>query len=214
MNIRILIAGMPRAGSTWLYNAVRYSYINSGFRTYADYNDRYNPAVDADVHVVKIHPFNESLLLSSQVVLTPCRDLRDVLASLVRRNLVKNEPDALAARARRILDREYLPWVQHSTCEIRYETMVIDKPKAIAQILALLNLLDVDPEEVHRDVEKLRKVVVAERDRTTQLWPDHFTDGRANSFFTTLSEESVLAIEKVASPWLRAKGYELCYPPS
>lgn len=209
METRVLVAGMPRAGSTWLYNVLRFCHINAGLRTYADYVDRYDPDVPADVHVVKIHPYDSTLLANSRLVFTVYRDIRDVIASLVRRELVLNDARAVAERTKRILNDQYAPWEPYSDCEVCYETMASDKPAAICRILQVLGIDNVDPQEVHRDDDKMRYMALAQRDRTTQLWPNHFTDGRANSFRDTLDDECIDAIEKVGKQWLTSRGYQL-----
>jgi len=205
----ILCAGMRRSGSTWLFNVLRYSYLNAGYRIYGDYTKEYKSSIPADVHVVKIHPFDHGYCERSELIFTTIRDLRDVVASMVRFKLAHNTQSGIARCARQLIAREYTPWATHSNLEIRYEEMVRDRPAAIAQILAVLGLPDVDPQEVHRDIEKLTLIALPEHDRTTQIWPHHLTDGRLGSYSETLSPQLIGIIEDAAGDWLTEHGYGL-----
>ncbi|MHB0937195.1 MAG: hypothetical protein ACYC6A_12470 [Armatimonadota bacterium] len=203
----ILCAGMRRSGSTWLYNVLRYCYLNAGCRTYGDYAKEYDASVPADAHVVKVHPFNRELCGQAKHVFTTIRDLRDAVASMVRFKLAQNTPAGIAHAARTLITREYETWAPYSDMEIRYEEMVRDRPGTIAKVLRVLELPDVDPLEVQRDIEKLTRMALPARDRATQLWPRHLTDGRLGSYGDTLSPRLVEIVEDVAGDWLAEHGY-------
>lgn len=205
----ILCAGMRRSGSTWLYNVLRYCYLNAGYRTYGDYVKEYNASVPADVHVVKVHPFNRELCGRADHVFTTIRDLRDAVASMVRFKLAHNTPTGIARAARQLIAREYEPWAPYAALEIRYEEMILDRPGTIAKVLRILELPDVDPQEVQRDIEKLTRMALPDRDRATQLWPRHLTDGRLGSYADTLSPRLVEIVEDVAGDWLAKHGYSV-----
>jgi len=200
---------MRRSGSTWLFNAVRYCYLNAGYRTYSDYAKKYQASVPADVHVLKIHPFNRKYYEQADHIFTTVRDLRDIVASMVRFKLTRDRPKDVAHCTERLINRDYAPWAPYTNLEIRYEEMIRDRPGTVARLLQVLGLPDVDPVEVHRDVEKLTKRALPDLDRTTQIWPHHLTDGRMGSYVETLSPQLIEIVENIGGSWLTEHGYEL-----
>ena len=75
----ILCAGIPRSGSTWLYNAARMlaSHPARGDHpVYGAWIEHYDPSNPARVHVVKVHEPDEKLAWRASAVLTSRRDLR------------------------------------------------------------------------------------------------------------------------------------------
>jgi len=205
----IICAGMHRSGSTWLYNVVRYCFMNAGCRTYGDYAKKYNASIPADVHVLKLHPFKQHYCDRAEHIFTTVRDLRDIVASMIRFNITRPTPRDVAHCTEKLINREYAAWAPYSSLETRYEDMTRDRPAAIAAILRVLDLPDVDPVEVHRDVEKLTMMALPDLDRSTQLWPRHLTNGRTGSYAETLSPELVKVVENIGGSWLTEHGYDL-----
>jgi hypothetical protein len=206
----IVIAGMHRSGSTWLYNVARIACINAGKLTYGDFVNSYREWADltvADVHVIKTHLFIPELCDRADVVLNTVRDIRDAVASMVRRGLIPNTVDDAAECARNLIEAEHAPWRRWTNLELRYEDIVRDRTAAAARVLAVIGLSHVDAAEVVRDVEKLNLRVLRAHDRVSQLHPDHITDGRAGGYGATLSVEAIRAIESTAADWLREFGY-------
>ena len=74
--MRIVTAGMKRSGSTWLFNVVRmlaerqYGKRNVYSAWYGDY-DR---ADKREVHIVKVHGFDRSLVEAGTLVFTSARE--------------------------------------------------------------------------------------------------------------------------------------------
>jgi len=203
----VLCAGMQRSGSTWLFNVLRYCYMNAGYKTYSDHPDDYDPSVPAYVHVLKLHRYHPDYHASADYVFSTYRDVRDAVASKMRRNLIKHTTEAAVKSALQMINEECLPWHPYANLEVRYEDMIKDRPAVVEAVIRALGLKGVNAAEVNRDVEKLRMMALGGRDRTTQLWPDHVTDGRVGSFKGTLSPEAVCAIEEVAGDWLTEHGY-------
>jgi LPS sulfotransferase NodH len=208
----IVIAGMHRSGSTWLYNVTRYACINAGKTTYGDFINSYREWSDltvADVHVIKAHLFIPELCDRADAVLATVRDLRDAVASMVRRGLIHDSVDDVAECARSLIDDEYAPWRQWTNLELKYEDIIRDRTAAAAQVLDIIGLAHLDAAEVVRDVDKLNLRVLRTHDRVSQLHPDHITDGRAGGFRATLSLEAIRAIESTAADWLKEHGYDV-----
>jgi len=207
MSKLIVCAGMHRSGSTWLYNVVRYCYLNAGYRTYSDAAHQYKASILADVHVVKIHRFDQKLYEKAERIFTTVRDLRDVVASMIRFKLTRDTKRDVARCTAKLISRDYLPWAVYSDMEVRYEEMIRDRPGTITAILRILDLPDVDPVEVQRDVEKLTKMALPDVDRTTQFLPHHLTDGRIGSYGETLSPMLLEVVLDVGGDWLVKHGY-------
>jgi hypothetical protein len=208
----VLAAGIRRSGSTWLYNVIRFAFINAGYTTYSDFYASYQPETPADVHVVKVHEFVANLAEQNPLVLTTYRDLRDIAASCVRLKLAENTPESLRLVTKEVVGREYSAWKSHANLEIRYADMIRDRPAAIRRVLRALGLNSVDPREVDRDVQKLSFMAFTDLDPVSQLWPQHITDGGVGSYRKFLSDASIEAIEEVGGPWLATHGYRLETP--
>ena len=89
----ILSAGMPRSGSTWLYNAARLLLISSssvGNNLSSGWIEDLGTLSKKEVMLIKIHDLPKFLSKKSQIILYSYRDLRDALASSKRK--FGNEP--------------------------------------------------------------------------------------------------------------------------
>lgn len=192
----IVSAGMVRSGSTWLYNVLRHVYLCDEKRVYGSYETDYDPAMEADIHVVKTHRWRSDLYEGANAVFTTWRDLRDVAASIVRRGWCREE--IITPYVREVIFREYNLWHEKSTLEVCYPVLVSDPLHEIQRILDCLELTNVCCEEVARDIDKLGRCVSTVVSPITQIWPGHVTDGRIGSYRETLSEETVRSIEALS----------------
>lgn len=191
----ILAAGMVRTGSTWLYNVLRYAYLNAGQRVYGCYASDYVTETQADVHVVKIHNYDDELRRRADLIFTCWRDLRDVAASAVRKGWVTGDAADLVPYLRRILAMQYDAWEPCSDYEAMYP-MIADMPLlAVRRLLARLDLDSRFAEPILADLDKIGRIVQPGVNEETQLWPDHITDGGVGTYARTLSQEAIRAVE-------------------
>ena len=204
----VVCAGVHRSGSTWLYNAVRLILIDSGKSVYGCFATNYDPKNEAEAHVVKTHNFVDSLNENADFVFTSKRDLRDIVASAVRRNLI-DESDALPY-LEKIMKREYEPWKRHSNLEIGYERMIRKKkPDYIKKLAEIMGIEDINPSEIIGKIESLTVPQSEEDfDEETQLHFGHITNGKYRTWAKTLCEYTVVAIEIKYSKWLKKNGYD------
>lgn len=193
----ILVAGMPRTGSTWLYNVVRFAYLGTGRTVYGGGVDDYDPSIKADVHVVKLHDFHADLLMASSIVLSSIRDLRDIAASMVRKGWVRNNPKELRAYLQTAIDTQYRPWVPHSALEVQYSQIVHAPESVVATVLLTLGVFS-DPCEIVSDVAKISRVVTPHMNPSSMFWPGHITDGGVGTYGKTLSKSSIRSVEALA----------------
>lgn len=204
----VIAAGAHGSGSTWLFNTLRFIFVNARQRVYSDFVDNYAPVAvgeEAEVHVVKAHvipPFGHC----ARHLFWMQRDLRDCLASEIRRGLIEATPEAVIAETERMVREECIPW--EAATPVRYEDMRRDERQVIAGLIEAVGLTrEVRPIPVQADVAKLRLMAFPDRDRTTQLWPRHVGDGQVGGYARFLSPELIAAVEAAGGEWLEAHGY-------
>lgn len=198
--MKVICAGMRRSASTWLYNVVRLGLSSPGCFEDNYSKLRHNPKLS----VLKTHRYDERWLFGADVVLTCHRDLRDVVASAVRRKLIYLDSMACLRYALRAHD-EHEPWSGRAALDLRYETIVGNKTAAATEVLAAIGS-DMDPAQIAQQVESLR---LPERgmDPESLLWPMHFTDGKPGAWRQTLDPRTGELLTMVFRDWLMAKGY-------
>lgn len=207
MYMRIVCAGMHRSGSTWLFNVLRMMFLEKNVPIYSCFENKYDPKNNALFHIVKVHKFKESIQKDADFIFTTCRDLRDIAASAIRRNLVEHTPDSVERYLREIIEREYKPWSSVSDYEVRYEVMFRDKEKEISKIAKRVGIY-VDSKKVKKAVDLLiAPSNPNEFDEITQLHYNHITNGIPNSYKNTLSVEVIDRINFKFESWLKEKRY-------
>ena len=156
----VVVAGMPRSGSTLVLNLVRVALARAGVRGVrvsfgfaSCEGGGYDPTKENMLY--KVHQRSDALLEHSTFVITTHRDMRDVVASA----------KAVCERQRGYASMQHLPcmlgyedeasfvpimkewfkhyewWRQYSDLDIRYETMMADPVSTVARILEKLDLL-------------------------------------------------------------------------
>jgi len=171
-------------------------------------NRNYDPDDPRPYHLLKIHKFDKKLLKEAKFVLTIHRDLRDVAASLVRRELVKNNEKDILVRLEKIVKKEQGPWSQNSMLDLAYEQIILDKVKHIRKVAAVINMPIglKNARTIHKKVENL-PIPTKKFSRTTHLHPNHITDGTWGSYKDTLSPKITKKIEEKFHDWFFAYGY-------
>lgn len=204
----VVCAGVHRSGSTWLYNAVRLILIDSGKSVYGCFKTNYDPENKAEAHVVKAHKFYKELKENADFIFTCRRDLRDIVASAVRRGLI--DESAAMDYLDEIIKKEYEPWKRHSNLEIVYEKMLkrrkTDYIKKLAEIMGIDNI---DSLEIRDKIESL-PIPQSEEDfdEEIQLHFGHITNGKYRTWKETLTEYTIVAIEIRYAKWLEKNGYD------
>lgn len=211
MKVKIICAGMHRSGSTWLFNVLRYIYLEQGYSIYSCFaNNDYDPCKDADIHIVKTHAMKKSLIPNTNYILTTCRDLRDIAASAVRRELVEDSIDQIIRYIDNVVTKEYTPWKDISTFEMKYEDMHSNKLGMISKIAKAIYMPMTEPAKVLEKVESLKlPEKKGDFDEATQLHYNHITNGTPRSYHTTLPNSTIHTIEVKHGIWLKNKGYKV-----
>ena len=105
----ILIAGMPRSGSTWQFNAARLILNRKHPAIFSGWCADYDPATKEPVHLVKVHT-PEQVRFDYSLVLTTKRDLLECIGSSKRMGWLKDDnffcPGADADASLQLLERQ------------------------------------------------------------------------------------------------------------
>ncbi len=208
----IIVAGMRQTGSTALFNIIRLALEAlqlEFFSCYSEADDCVTKALEKKcICLVKTHELRDDLLSAASIIITARRDLRDTVASAQRRGfpvLKKVGGPTEYAKYNRALHDIWLPY---TTYEFVYERFMTDPVLLISEILVVLGVKNVSPQEIYGKVSNLP----TNDYETTLLSPSHITDpDRVLSFSDSLERPIIEAIELQHSCWLGRYGYVPSY---
>ncbi len=185
----ILIASMPRSGSTWLFNCVREIYKELGVEFYSCWVEDYDPGRGEAIHIVKLH--NPELRFSSRadLILSSRRDVREVAASLLRMGWLENQEESIYDQIAYLVNRVHPFWFQRSAYELEFKQIAIDPVSEVTRIAKVL--VGDRPVDAVGIAEYLERMSAPDRyDRDTQLHPNHRSSHPTKC--TSVIERSVL----------------------
>jgi hypothetical protein len=207
-----ICAGMPRSGSTWLFNAVRMILRHAGAPDLAGgYVGQMKELVTHQTALIKLHPFDAGLVARADVILTSHRDLRDVAASMQR-----HYQDGYSALKMNEWVRSQIKWAQFAAYDLHYERLLSDRLAVIREIAAVLKLpapvlgrLDYDAILREIDGQKFSRQFSDNTiyDAVNLLHEGHITDGRHGSWPGVVPDEAVASIEREFRGFLVHRGY-------
>ncbi|MCB0339291.1 MAG: sulfotransferase domain-containing protein [Bdellovibrionales bacterium] len=209
-----LAGGMNRSGSTWLYNAARLLLLS-------------DPEIARDLGVcwvgqlgttqirknmlVKQHACVDTMVNRAKVILYSYRDIRDVLASLVR----KSRGEASVERAGGLI-HQYYKWRKVAHFVMQYEHMLIEPSAVLTELAAVLRIDNYDHEKILNQLTTLSYEDPGSKNKIYHnenlLHKTHFTDGRHGSWHQTLTPELISAVEASYGDWLRDHNYPCPWP--
>ena len=209
--IVVLSAGMPRSGSTWLYNVARLLIESDStlakrfmFGWVGDFKKL--PAQGSCL--IKLHEYDAGLVESADVILYSYRDIRDAAASVVRKFNKEQDMD--------IVDQfvgEHCQWMDQAGFVMRYEDMLVNKETIVQQVAKALGISDITPASITASVEALDYESKGKKGKTYHkqnlYHRNHITDGRHGSWHGALSDDFAAAIELRHADWLHQNGYQL-----
>jgi hypothetical protein len=208
----ILSAGMPRSGSTWLFNAARLLLRAAGVPELSSgWIGDWSSLPKAERLLLKVHDYDGHLARHAPIILYSYRDIRDALASSQRK--FGTEPTlALARRWLRSDER----WRAKAGVVLRYESMLEDSLQSLCNLAEALAVPHVDLDEVCAQLRHLERQSATDDpdsyNRETLLHPGHVTDGRHGTWAQWLSPELVGQLEREFADWFRANGYPCGQP--
>jgi len=203
----VVCAGLPRSGSTRVYNAARLILGHAGagpvLGAWIDDLDLSGDEARAARHVVvKTHAYDEHLAAEADAVLCTHRDLRDVAASMRRVGFAPDDDAALdaideaLAHARR--------WEAAASCTIAFDDFVASPERTITRVARALGI-ELDAHAA-RDIERRIPVeapVGDAYDPVTLLHPRH-TDAGAPA---RVSARCAAILDERHDAWRRSHGY-------
>lgn len=205
MQRRIVCAGCPRSGSTWLYNVVRLLLAKSGASVYGAWVEDYDSARQEDIHVVKVH-FPHQVTFDVDYCLTSRRDLRGVANSLVRIGWLKPDEAAISNRLRDYISN-HAHWTEAADYELAYE-QISTEPKAIIQALAKnfgVEILEDHVADVLADILQMAPPKQGEPyDQVTLLHPRHIGEQKE---WGQITDEGLRKIQEEFLDWQRKHDY-------
>ncbi|WP_171207247.1 MULTISPECIES: hypothetical protein [unclassified Ruegeria] len=174
MTTNVLIAGIPRSGSTWLYNAARLAILEAGRSVNAAWFEDYQAEKEADFQLVKVHG-PDTVPLEPDITLTSQRATEDCVSSLIRMGWVSEDPDAIRkAWADHQKLRDF--WKQKSDLEVTFEDIVSAPEEAVTAIAEKIGL-SLSEAQCTRVVEQLSQLSPPAEgstfDPVTLLHPKH-----------------------------------------
>lgn len=207
----ILAAGMPRSGSTWLYNAARLLAGHAGGAVHAGWVEDVDPSAPAcDDLVVKLHAFDPKLAARANFIFSSRRDLRDIGASIRDMGWAKSDKGVLRQVAK--VRRAHAFWEARADLDVDYRD-ILKKPRALLKRLAAILRIPVEEAALARIETELSGLaadparMTAQHDAVNLMHATHRVDGRAGSWRERLSPELACAIVEEHGDWLRRYGY-------
>ncbi len=170
----ILIAGVPRSGSSWLFNAARKLFEASDTPAHAAWISDWDRTDPSPTHLIKVHR-PEHVDFQPDLVLTTLRPPEECLASLVRMGWVKPDADSIGIRWKNHNDL-YAHWNRLSSLEIGYDEITGAPETAVVRIGVLLGiaLQSSESARIAKELQELKPPEEGVRyDSTTLLHPGH-----------------------------------------
>lgn len=171
----IVVGGVPRSGSTWVYNAIRFLLSEAGESVYSTWVKDYDSSQVAsfDRTVIKLHDHSD-LAFPADLVVTTKREIVERLASLIRMTwLTQNEKEVRSAFEKHQLLYDW--WNSKSDIEVDYAVM-IDSPTVelfkLSEKLGL-RLTETDFSNIANQLDELSIGKQSHYDSTTLVHPNH-----------------------------------------
>lgn len=204
----IVVAGMRHSGSTALFNIVRILLLQKGIDFVSGYSEHegiIKKIKDSSfVGLIKTHELRDDVIDVADIVLTSKRDLRDAVASAVRRDfpLLKKIGGAVEyAKYNRSL---YELWHPYSNYQLEYEKFILEPNVCIHEVAAAIGITGIDVDKVYEDL-----IHLPQNDyKNTLLSEIHITDPeRKLSYRHTLDSNTIEKIDAQNFKWLSQNGY-------
>lgn len=125
----ILAAGMPRSGSTWLYNALRLMLPQPHHSAWVEDHKSDHPAA---VHLVKLHREHQALARRAQKIFLSYREPLGLCASLLRMGFVTREEELPPLLDRIVADYRF--WLSRAELVIDMQ-WILEDPVEVLQAL-------------------------------------------------------------------------------
>jgi len=202
---------MPRSGSTWLYNAIRLV-LSSDAEIRSDlafgWIGDWEGLPDRRYTLIKVHEFEQQLVDRADFVFYSYRDVRDALASAVRKFGVNPSLGVVDYYI-----NMYEKWTAVADLVVSYEDIVENKQETIGKLGAVLGIHDLDAPAIEHAIDSMRYEGEGSKNEqyneVNLFHKGHITDGRHGSWEGFLEPELIRQIEKSHKSWFERRGYPL-----
>ena len=201
----IVSAGMPRSGSTLLFNVVRELLMIKWERHLtAGWEGDFLSLPAGEAYLVKTHKFNSFYRLRSNRSFYSYRDIRSAIASRVKKT---GETVGIEFVRRQI--KQYQIARRHCDGSFSYERLTQDLGNVIIDVAGILGI-SCDPERIRTKVIQLPLPASECRySPVTLLHPNHFTQTSPTDWRRLLPESLQKEIVEEFAWWFEECGYEL-----
>lgn len=206
----IVVAGIPRSGSTLIFNAARLILglkYNSVYSTWIDDFD-INVHYRNEITLIKLHSEDDDVRRNADTIILTHRDLRDIVLSMISMGWISiSHAYEVAAQARKY--HEY--WSQFSEIDIAYEDIFSNRTQALRIVAETLEV-EITPEQiglVDNAIPKEGKIFNSSGyDPSSLLHRGHMTNGSVRRWTKELPKEIADGIWLRHGDWLKAQGYQ------
>ena len=200
----ILSGGMPRSGSTLLFNILREMLAAQGLRVSSGWIGDIRRMPTGRVYLVKVHEPDILLRLRAHHYFYTFRDVRTVLVSAFR---IFNTQATINNVDRFI--KQYLLAKDHASLMVKYE-MLIESPGAVISEMANVIGIEANPPDILKKVETISPPPGnSEFSASTLLHPNHITGTKPEDWRHVLDSKLLSEIDLKYGWWLRECGYPL-----
>mgnify|MGYP003624825617 CR=1 FL=1 len=201
----ILIASIPRSGSTWTYNCAREILKLNIDNFYSCWVNDYDPNNDSPTHLVKVHEPDAELAITSDIIISTRRDIRSVAASLTRMSWAKKNGEFID-QLNHITNVIHPFWHERTSFEIEYNQIINNSKNTIEQMGHLLgkHLTPSEIDTINRYLLEMESP--SKYCSNTQFHPNHRSEKHQNPE-DILGPSKLKEITTTFLPWLKKYGY-------
>lgn len=201
----VLVASIPRSGSTWLFNCVKQLLQTNYNDIYSCWTEEYEPENLSPIHLVKVHAPDPELAQKADIIISTRRDIREVAASLVRMKW-DDKGDLFIEQLSRIVNTFHPFWNVLTNLEIEYHQIFKFSEYIIEQVGHTLgiNISTIKAKEISLYLSSM--TAPDKYDKNTQLHPNH-RDLKSRHYLELLGKDRADLITNLFSEWLIKFGY-------
>ncbi len=202
----IFSAGMPRSGSTLMYNIIRQILMQHYDGTLSSgWVEEIFDLPQADTFLIKAHNLDKFQLIRANCIFYSYRDMRDALVSLSRK--FGCQPSLEIARK---WIEQYKIAEKHAQMMVRYEDMVMDIPTTVHAIAQHLQIqIDVSRVIASLPVMDAQDVIDGQYSKVTLLHRNHATGTICGEWRTVLDKKLQKQLASEFSDWFQLNRYPL-----